>query len=442
MNNRIWLGPLLLILATIALLGTATAQFSSRPAAKQSHHDLPNALDMANAQEMMALRLQELHELHQWQDQVQGLLQNRDFLDQIRARFTESDLQKLQARLHKGEGLRGDRNWNQLLQQAASHQRLDDKQIELLHRLTESGEHKQPAPSPNSVVPEGSGPSSAPPAIEISPPMPAPSTIQPTPNAPEPSPFDRVQQETSKWLVENLDNVGSDIVEALIEMKAYDDNTPFAELLHSLQQPDFSRLNVSERTIGLSNFLSDAGDFLHQHSGSLDEVRSFLRNTAVPSLPNLPTPSVSLPSSADSAERESWSPAVLLLLLLGLIILLLSLRSLGSKAQAGSGDGDEWRLGSWPVSPDRVSTRQDVIRAFEYLALLCLGSAASACHHRELAERLAEQDSDDPARRQAAEMLAWTYEQARYAPDGEALSPEQLSDARHALCLLAGVTAV
>jgi hypothetical protein len=94
------------------------------------------------------------------------------------------------------------------------------------------------------------------------------------------------------------------------------------------------------------------------------------------------------------------------------------------------------------VSPQSVSTRQDVVRAFEYLALLCLGLSAAACHHRELAERLAQQDSGNPKRRQAAEMLAWLYEQARYAPDAEALSQEELTDARHALCCLAGVTAL
>jgi hypothetical protein len=122
------------------------------------------------------------------------------------------------------------------------------------------------------------------------------------------------------------------------------------------------------------------------------------------------------------------------------IVLVLWKKGFGSNGQAGSGADGEWRLGTWPVRPDAVSTRQDVIRAFEYLALLCLGPAAAVCHHRQLAERLAEQDSINPSRRQAAEMLAWLYEQARYAPADETLSQEQLSDARHALSSLAGVT--
>jgi hypothetical protein len=146
--------------------------------------------------------------------------------------------------------------------------------------------------------------------------------------------------------------------------------------------------------------------------------------------------------TASAPGGDNWAPALLSLLLLSMIVALLCTRGLASKSRLGSGEGDEWRLGSWPVSPGEVSTRQDVIRAFEYLALLCLGPTAGACHHRDLADRLAEQDSDNPARRQAADLLAWLYEQARYAPAGETLSPEHISDARHALRLLAGVTAV
>jgi hypothetical protein len=243
-------------------------------------------------------------------------------------------------------------------------------------------------------------------------------------------------------MIENLDTVGGDIVDALAQSKGIDDNSPLAELFRSVQHPDFSTLNISEQAIGLSRYLSDAGDFFHEHRGTWDEMRSLILKAPTPSLPSLPNfdgPSVSVPSASGSGGG-SWAPAFLSLLLLGLVVLLMCLRSLGAKGQPDR-DGDGWRLGSWPVSPSRVKTRQDVIRAFEYLALLCFGPAASVHHHHELAERLARQDSNNPARRHAAEMLAWVYEQARYAPADEALSPEQLSDARHALFLLAGVTA-
>jgi hypothetical protein len=437
MNNRMWLGLLLVTVSMIVPMRTATAQGGIRGPAKQSHHDLPGGIDMANAEEMMAQRLQELHELHQLQDQVQGLLQDPAFRRHL-ANIPPEDLQKLQEKLLKGKGLSQDSNWNQLLQHATSQHKFNERQIDILRSWAERNEQKAPAPSANGLL-ENHGSDAAPPVAEA-----AGSTIrlppQQAPVAPEPSLFDRMQEETTKWMVENLDDVGGDILEALTEMKMNDENSPLAEVLRSLQQPDFSGLNVSEQAIGLSRYLSNAGDFLHEQRGAWDEMRSLLRKAPVPSLPNLGGPSVSAPAAA-AADGNSWAPTFLSLLMLGAIVLLLSLRGIGSKAQPGSGAGEEWRLGSWPVSPDRVSTRQDLIRSFEYLALLCLGPAAGACHHRALAERLAEQDGGNPARRHAAELLSWLYEQARYAPAGEALSQEQFSDARRALWLLAGVTA-
>jgi hypothetical protein len=97
-----------------------------------------------------------------------------------------------------------------------------------------------------------------------------------------------------------------------------------------------------------------------------------------------------------------------------------------------------WRLGPWPVRPEAVGTRDELVRAFEYLALLRLGPAARSRNHREIAGGLG---ADDEARRTAAERLAGLYEQARYAPPDEALPDADLADARAALSLLAGVAA-
>lgn len=101
--------------------------------------------------------------------------------------------------------------------------------------------------------------------------------------------------------------------------------------------------------------------------------------------------------------------------------------------------------GAWPVAPAHVTTRGDLVRAFEYLALLILGPAARACHHHDLANRLSQQGEVlVPERREAAERLAALYEQARYAPEqahADVPLPEgEQAIARQALCLLAGVT--
>jgi len=97
-----------------------------------------------------------------------------------------------------------------------------------------------------------------------------------------------------------------------------------------------------------------------------------------------------------------------------------------------------WRLGPWPVRPEAVRTREELVRAFEYLALLLLGPASRSCNHRDIAAGLG---AEDDTRRAAAERLADLYEQARYAPPDEELPESNLAAARADLSLLAGVAA-
>lgn len=445
MKKRFWLW---LLLALLCSPGTATAQNprTLSPPYKESHRDLPGGLDLSNPQEIMAQRLQELHELHQLQDQVQELLKDDKFRKQIE-KISESDWQQLRQKMLKGQVLNQDPTWTKLLQQARAGRKLDDRQIDILSRWAEGAAKKQHSSDStgtridNAVEPPPTPPSPLPPDSDSPPPS------SPTPTEPAPSSLlDRLQEDSMKWLMENFQEMSGDMLQALAEMGNQGD-TPLAELLRSVPQSDFSGINVSEhplipalRTGALSRYLSKAGDFLQRQRGVWDKVGSLFPRVALRSLPNIGSPSVSMRTSP-TAESDGWLPAMLSLLMLSVIVLFVWKSGFGSKGQAGPGTDAEWRLGAWPVPPGAVSSRQDVIRAFEYLALLRFGPAAAACHHRQLAERLAEQDSANPSRRQAAEMLAWLYEQARYAPAGETLSQEQLSDARHALCSLAGVTA-
>ncbi len=439
MNKRFGLW---LLLPLLLLPPQATAQNS-----KRSHREVPG-FDLANAQELMAQRLQELRELRQLHDQVQELLKDQEFLDQIKQQFKDSDLQRLREKMYKGKGLNQDPSWKHLLDQAAVRQKLNPRQLELLRGWAERAEQKTPATSVPGLSQDRAPAASAPTPIAPTGTSIPPPSLPPLPEPePEPSLLDRMKEQSTKWLMDNLDDVGDNVLEALTQMDGREDLTPLTELLRSIRQPDFSGLNLNENSLfptqqvgSLAHSLSKVGDYLHQQSGVWGEVRSFLRDAPVPSLPHLDGPAVSMPASS-ALDGESWAPALLSLLMLGTMFVLLCKIGFGFKS-AGSGEGSEWRLGPWPVPPSCVSTRQDVIRAFEYLALLCFGPAAAACHHHTLAERLAEQDSGNPGRRQAAEMLAWLYEQARYAPAEDALSAEQVSDARHALCLLAGVTAL
>jgi len=86
-----------------------------------------------------------------------------------------------------------------------------------------------------------------------------------------------------------------------------------------------------------------------------------------------------------------------------------------------------WHPGPWPVAPDQVRSRGDLIRAFEYLAYLVLGLSARPRNHLDLAASL------------AAYRLGRLYELARYAPPEETLPEEELRAARQDLASLAGV---
>lgn len=436
MNTRCWLWLLPLVSLVLAPPQTPAQTNPSQPS-KQSHRDLSGALDMNNVQEMMAQRMNELRELHQLQDQVQGLLKDPDFLNHIKQHFSEDQLRHLQEKMLKGEGLKQDKNWNQLLQQATKGQKFDQRQLDFLRRWAERDEHKSLSNENgllnNRSLAATSSSSSSGSDFSLAAPTPPPA-------APQRSFFDRMQEESTKWLMEHLDDVGGNVLDSLVELGGSEEGAPLAEALRSLRQSDFSGAAFDEQAVGLSQYLPNVGNFLHGQRGAWDEVRSLFRNTPVPSLPSIGGSSASVPASS-ATSGDSWAPALISLLMLSLLLLLLAKRIARTKAQAGSGAGDAWRLGSWPVAPNAVATRQDVIRAFEYLALLRLGPTAATCHHRELAQRLAEQDNSLVGRRQAADMLAGLYEQARYAPVDETLSPEELSDARHTLTLLAGVTA-
>ncbi len=97
-----------------------------------------------------------------------------------------------------------------------------------------------------------------------------------------------------------------------------------------------------------------------------------------------------------------------------------------------------WKLGPWPVRPERVRTRADLIKAFEYLAFLLIGLAARPRNHLDLALNLADTGTE-PGRQGAADRLARLYERARYAPAEEMLPDDELRAARHDLTFLAGV---
>lgn len=90
--------------------------------------------------------------------------------------------------------------------------------------------------------------------------------------------------------------------------------------------------------------------------------------------------------------------------------------------------------GPWPVDPALVTTRTQLIQAFDYLALLLLGDEARTWNHRAVARKL----GAEATRSSAAHALAQLYELARYTPGDDVLTPDAQAAARRHLVHLAG----
>ena len=93
--------------------------------------------------------------------------------------------------------------------------------------------------------------------------------------------------------------------------------------------------------------------------------------------------------------------------------------------------------GPWPIDPRQINTREDVVKAFEYLSVLICGPAAKTWTHNTIADSLADLAATHG---ETAVMLARLYELARYAPLDEPLTREELMEARELVCGLAGVS--
>jgi hypothetical protein len=96
------------------------------------------------------------------------------------------------------------------------------------------------------------------------------------------------------------------------------------------------------------------------------------------------------------------------------------------------------RRGPWPVDPAYVTTRTQLVQAFDYLALLLLGDEVRTWNHVAVAKKLGE----EAPRRPAAGALAHLYELARYTPGDDVLPPEVQAAARRHLVALARSAAV
>jgi hypothetical protein len=158
-----------------------------------------------------------------------------------------------------------------------------------------------------------------------------------------------------------------------------------------------------------------------------------------PSWAHVGPPTVGAPNVMGIDTPGSGNVLIVVWLIVGAVLVVLIWKVQAARRNRVADSPPAWQLGAWPVNPAEVTSRQDIIRAFEYLSLMLLGPAAKAWNHHEIATRLGLQQAETVNRQLAAQHLAALYEQARYAPAAESLLEEELLAARRELCLLAGV---
>jgi hypothetical protein len=175
-------------------------------------------------------------------------------------------------------------------------------------------------------------------------------------------------------------------------------------LSHSIGERDPRWQQLADRTARLRETLD------RWRTGFDAEKLGFIKDLSWPKgLPRPSLPAVHLPESglppapvgaAPTQPRAGKWPVFLGLLgLAAVAVLFWRLRSTARQVSRET----EWRLGPWPVNPAAVTTREEVVCAFEYLSLLRLGRAARTWNHRTIAGQLARRG---PVHRTAAGQTA------------------------------------
>jgi hypothetical protein len=131
----------------------------------------------------------------------------------------------------------------------------------------------------------------------------------------------------------------------------------------------------------------------------------------------------------------AWVPFVILLLIILAVVVWFQVKNLQGREAAALVVGGG--IGPWPIDPREINTREDVVKAFEYLSVLICGPSAKTWTHSTIADALSDLATTHG---ETAVMLARLYELARYAPLDEPLTRDELVEARKLVCQLAGVS--
>lgn len=160
------------------------------------------------------------------------------------------------------------------------------------------------------------------------------------------------------------------------------------------------------------------------------DLEHFNWNLSAPAVGEIPTPNLGAPggpAGASLGKTAIWILFSVLCLLIGWQLLRLGKR----KTPTPQARPD---LGPWPVRPETVATRADLVRAFDYLALWTLGLTVASWNHHAVAGLWREKA---PVCAETAQALAQLYEQARYTAGADILSEGERALARRSLLQIA-----
>jgi hypothetical protein len=274
---------------------------------------------------------------------------------------------------------------------------------------------------------QAASPSSAPPAQGA--PAVAPAKIELPPDAPQAPDPEAGVRDWLKNIIERAED--SNLGEWLRESPAF--QKAIVDLHSSVRMPD-----VKPNAWGLDRLLK-LDRLPMPDATTLERLGRFkpnLPNINPPSLPSISRPSLppvsapALPSAANLGTLATW------LLCLALVALVAWQASRWINLPGRSARVSAVDIGPWPVDPNNVSTRAELVQAVDYLALLVLGTKARTWHHRAIAEAIAKRAA---GLSDVAVRLAALYEQARYTDGVETLAANDRDHARQALAQLVGM---
>ncbi|MBI2804485.1 MAG: hypothetical protein HYX68_05810 [Planctomycetes bacterium] len=208
----------------------------------------------------------------------------------------------------------------------------------------------------------------------------------------------------------------------------------FLDLRTSVNNPDAMRWRDWQGRLGDKD-----SSWWKFGEGTIDRLRAMpkpdldrwrlpgLKAISAPGVPGPGMPQFSGPSLPSLSTTAIWILFIAALMLVGWWLLR---GTGGGKRKADA----RFALGPWPVRPEAVSTRAELILAFDYLAVLTLGPGARSWNHRAVARVWTEKARECTG---SAHLLADLYEQARYTEGAASLTDSDCERARRSLSQLA-----